>query len=152
MQSRIQRRRLCAAFTLIELMIVVAIIAMLAAIAVPQYQNYVARTQFAEALTLFSGVRTAVDSEVHLRGPDGLDAGRIEELVGADGGDYVDAIDVSAGGDTVDVSMQFADEGVNTELAGESVTFTGQEDDEGAWGWDCDPGGLAEIATGLCAE
>lgn len=49
-------------FTLIELMIVVAIIAILAAIAIPQYQNYVARSQVSRVMSETSAVRTAVET------------------------------------------------------------------------------------------
>ena len=44
----------------IELMIVVAIIGILAAIAIPAYQDYIARAQMSEALTLASGLKTPV--------------------------------------------------------------------------------------------
>jgi len=47
-------------FTLIELMIVVAIIAILAAIAISQYQDYVIRAQIAEAASLASGIKSSV--------------------------------------------------------------------------------------------
>ena len=47
-------------FTLIELMIVIAIIGILAAIAIPAYQDYIARSQMTEAMSLASGQKTNV--------------------------------------------------------------------------------------------
>lgn len=51
-------------FTLIELMIVVAIIGILAAVAVPQYQNYIARSQASEAFTLMAGAKVAIQDNL----------------------------------------------------------------------------------------
>ena len=49
-------------FTLIELMIVVAIIGILAAIAIPQYQNYVAKSQVSRVMGEVGALRTAVET------------------------------------------------------------------------------------------
>ncbi|MGB1974247.1 MAG: pilin, partial [Vibrio toranzoniae] len=49
-------------FTLIELMIVVAVIGVLSAIAIPQYQKYVAKAEVASALATMTGIKTNVEA------------------------------------------------------------------------------------------
>jgi len=55
-------------FTLIELMIVVAIIGILAAIAIPAYLDYAVRSQISEGLSLVSGAKSAVNEYYMERG------------------------------------------------------------------------------------
>ncbi len=54
------KRQLQSGFTLIELMIVVAIIGILAAIAIPAYQDYTKRSHVSEGMVLGDGVKTAI--------------------------------------------------------------------------------------------
>lgn len=58
---KMMKKQAQAGFTLIELMIVVAIIGILAAVAIPAYQDYVAKSKFAAALAEVSGAKTPYD-------------------------------------------------------------------------------------------
>lgn len=74
------RPRFSAGFTLIELMIVVAIIAIIAAIAIPQYQTYVARSQTTAALAEIDPGRTAYETLVNEGITDGTVYANIDNL------------------------------------------------------------------------
>jgi len=91
-------QRLSAGFTLIELMIVVAIIAILAAIAIPAYQDYLIRTQVSEGAVLASGAKAAVWDFVSNTGrfpPNNQSAGLATNT--SISGSYVSSVDVTSG-------------------------------------------------------
>ncbi|MGL4222307.1 MAG: pilin [Shewanella sp.] len=72
-------------FTLIELMIVVAVIGVLAAIAIPQYQNYVAKAELGSALSTLASLKTNVEDQLAKDGtfPAAKDAAEAVALLGA---------------------------------------------------------------------
>ena len=82
-----------AGFTLIELMIVVAIIGILAAIAIPQYNNYIARTQVAEAMSLIAPVKISLAE--HFESTGDFPADGSTSVIGPSGisGEYVSSVE-----------------------------------------------------------
>src|SRR5256885_10498426 len=91
-------KRIQQGFTLIELMIVEAIIGILAAIAIPQYQDYIARSQASEGMSLADGLKTPIGNCANqlgtLTGCDSGGVGAAAEIPAAAGvkGNYVNNV------------------------------------------------------------
>jgi len=88
-------------FTLIELMIVVAIIGILAAVALPAYQTYTKKSRFSEVVLAASAVKTAVDTCFQTRGAGLLTncdtaAKTGADLTGAAAGTHVATVTITA--------------------------------------------------------
>ena len=130
-------------FTLIELMIVVAIIGILAAIAIPAYQDYTIRAQVSEGLNLSGGAKTAVTEFFQDRGT--LPTNNTEAGIAASGaiqGNYVDQVSVANGVITIRYSSTAPQE-ANAAIDGDTLTLTPDTSNAGSVDWNCDSGDLA---------
>ncbi|WP_444958443.1 pilin [Microbulbifer sp. ZKSA002] len=143
-------------FTLIELMIVVAIIGILAAVAIPQYQNYVAKSQVSRVMTETASLKTAVETcLLDGRTTIGEDAGECDlgwtssNLMGA--GEEIQAgLSVDLTGDPVTIAATF---GANAASALHSQTLTWSRDSAGAWSCATTVGDVSEayVPSGCAA-
>jgi type IV pilus assembly protein PilA len=122
-------------FTLIELMIVVAIIAILAAIAIPAYQDYLIRTQVSEGAVLTDGAKTA-DAEFY------SNTGRFPKVNSSAGlatetsiaGKYVTKVTVDAAGTGL-ITATFGNE-ANAKIATKTFVLSAITN-AGSIGWTC---------------
>jgi len=106
-------------FTLIELMIVVAIIGILAAVAIPAYGDYTARAQAAEAFTLMDGVKTPLTELYTSTGTFAI--GGASGITAITSGKYVAALTAGAaatntGGSLTSVQADFQTAGISSRL------------------------------------
>ena len=117
-------------FTLIELMIVVAIIGILAAVAIPAYGDYTARAQAAEAFTLMDGVKTPLTELYTTTGQFAFDTTGVSGIPAIVSGKYVQGIYIGTAnptasvigtGNTFSVVAQFKPTGVSSKLLNAAV-------------------------------
>ena len=127
-------------FTLIELMIVIAIIGILAAIAIPAYQNYIIRSQVTEGLSLADNYETAVAEFYQNNGtfPAGVSVAGSSTTIpmpGASVGKYVSAITVDANGN---VKIAYGGSQASSKLPATQVLFLNVgTDTNGDVAWVC---------------
>ncbi len=120
-------------FTLIELMIVVAIIGILAAVAIPAYQDYIARSQVSEAVNLLGGGKTPL-AEFY------ADKGRWPAVPGSVMGNltgkYTQSINYGPGatGGTLSLQGTMKSAGINANITTKTVALVSTD---GGKTWNC---------------
>lgn len=135
-------------FTLIELMIVVAIIGILAAVAIPSYNDYTARAQVSEAMSLTSGTKTGLAEWYSDRGTFPV---TVASVTGSTSGKYVAALafPTATGTDMVVTATLKGAGSVNSAIAGLVFAISTTS---GAQRWFCGTQGPYGASTTLLAK
>ncbi|HGL9171030.1 TPA: pilin, partial [Neisseria gonorrhoeae] len=120
-------------FTLIELMIVIAIVGILAAVALPAYQDYTARAQVSEAILLAEGQKSAV-TEYYLNHGEWPKDNTSAGVASASDikGKYVKSVTVTNGVVTAEMNSS----NVNKEIQGKKLSLWARRED-GSVKWFC---------------
>ncbi len=125
-------------FTLIELMIVVAIIGILAAVAIPAYQDYIARSQVSEAVSLTAGGKTPMAEYFADKGNWPSSA---NDVMGNVVGKYVSNITITGGAGastTLSLTATMKSAGVNSAIQSGTLILTSSDGKI----WDCATGSI----------
>jgi type IV pilus assembly protein PilA len=109
-------KRIQQGFTLIELMIVVAIVGILAAVAIPAYMDYVARSKVSEGMATLGACKTSVSEYAQVQ--NAFPADQVTAGCGAVLTHYVSGLSVAAG--VITVTLQ----SIATGADGSTVTLT----------------------------
>ena len=123
-------------FTLIELMIVVAIIGILAAVAIPAYQDYIARSQVSEAVGLSSGAKTPLAEYFSDKG---IWPSTADNVLGVVAGKYVSNITITIGSNStapITLTTTMKGSGVNANITDKTLLLTSADGKQ----WSCTTG------------
>ena len=135
------KKQMQQGFTLIELMIVVAIIGILAAVAIPAYTDYTVRAKVSEGIGLAAAVKTSVSEYYQAIGnmpTSELAAG----MATAISSQYVAGVDYAGSGSVATITITYELLGGDA-ASGETILFVGTGSGSGVE-WSCDTGGTLD--------